>query len=122
VRPFDGSTLTTHGPSKPLRAGNASLHPLRHLRSRAAPVPDGLGAESGRTPIFVPHPGGVFSDRIVNAPSVQHLIINGRNLDRFACTCRNTSAYGLLLDNFTHTFRTVTRTNAPIFNSFNRIV
>ena len=58
----------------------------------------------------------------MNAPSVQHLSIGGRNRARFACTRRNTSAYGLPLDSFTHTFRTVTRTNAPIFSSFNRIV
>ena len=32
------------------------------------------------------------------------------------------AAYGLPLDNFTHTLRTVTRTSAPIFRSFSRIV
>jgi hypothetical protein len=58
----------------------------------------------------------------VDAPSVQHLSTGGRSRARFACTRRKTSAYGLPLDNFTQTFLTVTRTNAPIFSSFNRMV
>ncbi len=58
----------------------------------------------------------------MDAPSVQHRSIGGRNWARFACTRRKTSAYGLLLDNLTHTFRTVTRTSEPIFSNFNRMV
>src|SRR5512135_1348254 len=55
-------------------------------------------------------------------PSVQHRSTNGPCRDNFAWTRRNTSAYGQLLARWTHTFRTVTWTSAPIFSSFNRIV
>src|SRR4051794_3906916 len=77
----------------------------------------GLGAY----PAAGPRPRGPSPARTVNAPSAQHLSSDGRNRARFACARRNTAAYGLPLENFTHTFRTVTRTSAPIFNSFSRI-
>src|SRR5438874_11760840 len=92
------------------------LPPLRLPRMPDTLPPKAFGTVAGCTPIVRPRPGGPALISIVYGPSVQHLSISGRNRARFACTRRNTSAYGLLLDNFTHTFRTVTRTNAPIFN------
>jgi hypothetical protein len=78
-------------------------------------------ATSGRSSIARPRPRGPSPAPIVNASPAQHLS-GGRDRARFACTRRNASAYGLPLDSFTHTFRTVTRTKAPIFSSFDRIV
>ena len=80
------------------------------------------GAITERTAIVRPHTRGPFPARIMHILSVQHLRIGDRNHTRFACTRRNTAAWGLPLDSRTHTFRTVTRTSAPIFNSFKRIV
>jgi hypothetical protein len=75
----------------------------------------------------VPRSGGLvlrarFGRRYGDISPVQHRKIRGDNPARFACTRRKTSAYGQLLARWTHTFRVVTRTQAPIFNSFNRIV
>ena len=80
------------------------------------------GAITERTSIVGPRTRGLFPARIMHILSVQHLRIGDRNRARFACTRRNTAAWGLPLDSRTHTFRTVTRTSAPIFNSFKRIV
>ena len=80
------------------------------------------GAITERTAIVGPRPRGLFSTVIIHIHSAQHLRIGDRNRARFACTRRNTAAWGLPLDSRTHTFRTVTRTSAPIFNSFKRIV
>jgi hypothetical protein len=48
--------------------------------------------------------------------------MTGRNRSRLPKAWRNTSAEGQLLANHTQTFRTVTCTNAPIFNNLSRIV
>ena len=80
------------------------------------------GAITERTSIVGPRPRGLISAISMHILSVQHLRIGDRNRARFACTCRNTAAWGLPLDSRTHTFRTVTRTRAPIFNSFKQIV
>src|SRR5512135_663003 len=82
------------------------------------------GAITERTAIVGPRPRGLLPARIVHILSVQHLRIGDRHRARCACTRRNTAAWGLPLDSRTrtHTFRTVTRTSAPIFNSFKRIV
>src|SRR5206468_11422571 len=77
--------------------------------------------EPGRTSIAGPRHRGPLPHIVRNLSSGQHLS-GGRRRARFACTRRNTSAYGQPLDSFTHTFRTVTRTNAPIFSNFDRIV
>jgi hypothetical protein len=60
--------------------------------------------------------------RYLDAFSGPHRKISGDHRARFACTRGNTSASGQLLARLTHTFRTGTRTTAPIFNSFDRVV
>src|SRR5438045_8562293 len=89
--------------------------PLSPSGPGRTPTPPAIEAPvtgPGRTSIAGPRHRGPRPNLVLNLSSDQHLS-GGRSRTRFACTRRNTSAYGLPLDSFTHTFRTVPRTRAP---------
>ena len=96
-------------PARPSSTTRSAAGRSGHSSSAADPEP----RTPHRAPADAPSAG---------PPTAQHRRNGGRIPANRACTRRNTSAYGQLLANLTHTFRTVTRTNAPIFSSFNRIV
>src|SRR4051794_32004344 len=113
-----------HAYDRPARLScpsRASFLPPHPDRTPGPPSIEAPVTEPGRTAIARPRHRGPLPNVIRSLSSGQHLR-GGRRRARFACTRRNTSAYGQPLDSFTHTFRTVTRTRAPIFNNFNRIV
>src|ERR1700722_8262161 len=102
--------------------GVVGIHP--ESRSRPAPATDNPSGHPHRRGPRSPAPiPGTLPTHPPAAPAVaQAGAAGGLSPDNRSCTRRNSEAYGQLLARLTHTFRTVTRTNAPIFSSFTRIV
>ncbi|AGA25937.1 RNA polymerase sigma factor, sigma-70 family [Singulisphaera acidiphila DSM 18658] len=123
----DRSTISTARPRHPRPAWSPACSSRRRGPDRTSsrqrePGSSGPRAQAGAHPDPHPSSGRGFPASFDWVSSFQHLGIKGPDRAKLVCTRRNTSAYGQPLENFTHTLRTVTRTNAPIFKSFRRIV
>src|SRR5262249_2594358 len=82
------------------------LPPRARLRDRRRRAPRSSALVPG--PLPTPPP----------AAAPQAVTGGGLSPDNRSCTRRKIVAYGQLLARLTHTFRTVTRTSAPIFSNF----
>src|SRR5579875_3953480 len=118
------------GSGRPCRLRSGSDGPRRRRDRPAVPVPTRFGHRQTscgprrRGPRSPAPLLGTLSTPPRAATAVAHTsaAAGGLSPDGRSCTRRNSDAYGQLLARLTHTFRTVTRTSAPIFNSFTRIV